>query len=64
MRIYTVDGKRVEIVERFTHTTTVKFVKSGQTINVRSDFVKSFIPSQKKTTKKGPSKNDGQTKLF
>ncbi len=42
MRIYIVNNKAVNILNRYTHTCLVQFVKSGKYSSVNKRFIRSF----------------------
>lgn len=48
--IHTINKKAVKILERYTHTYLVQFIKSGKFASVSKQFVKSFKKEYKPKT--------------
>ena len=63
-KILLVDGKRVAIIQAYTHTYHVRFLKTGKVLEVHKSYVKSWKPTaKKKTVKKIKPKSNIQTSI-
>jgi hypothetical protein len=50
MVIHLVNKKRVVVLERFPHTAIVRFMKTGNELNIKLDLIKQYIPKKKHNT--------------
>ena len=63
--IYMINRKRIEIIERFSHSVLVRYVKSGITSSVSPDVIRKYIPKEKpqkqvRQNKKNNNNNNNQ----